>query len=942
MTKEVTSKLESLLATMAKGEEFARRGFELILGRPNPENYFDALRRGGFFDPSNNPAAVQSAEPGFVQIPYWSALDYLENVMRRAEAKSDLPLADQIMDVLRSVSKAREADGTVRDNYRTYFKFAQIISLAPTSVISLEDIELVRTWLSSKFDRSLVANTLSESVLPHLFSSGSANDIQKACRLLEFCTEFEWADEKIRGRDLVTLVDEHWLTRLIAKHAKTFGAKAGAQSARIFSDRLRQLFGNEHRPYSSSVWRPAVEESSQNLRSRGPENAFVDGLRDVIAGWIEASQDSAVEFVEKALADDAEVIRRIALHTITEHFQALHDIFVRAITPKLFTSSHRHELYRLLRERFSALSEKEKRAVLESIRAIPPPNIGEERELRLKLTQRDWLSAVVGKGDQDADKWYTELTTNASLGAPSEHPDFLTYYTTRSGPGPAPFGTDAIIAFAEDGSLVKRLNEFKQTDSWKGPTLGGLLEALESAVAMKPELFLSLRASFKESRRPFQHAFLNGLKRVLDQEAKSSALDWNATWPKLMTLFSELIGDEEFWLEPAEQNEDRNPDRDWIISLIADFLQAGTKKDDSAYAPALLPTGFSLIETLLARTKSTALPGESDPMTQALNTPKGRVIDALFNHALRACRLNTKEKQTTNDAWKLVESAFDTELAKCTDGNLEFSTLGASYIANLDYMSRDWLMANVGALFSKEYQSNFSYAVAGLGYATPTRFLYKLLAGHDVLPRALTQTLGDSHAHNRIIEWVGLAYLWGDERLNSPIIAQFFSAEHQSTLRTLSDFFWGVRGEDLKQDQTSRIMAFWASCVAWGEKQKPLPAALFSDLSRLSCYIRIIDEEARTLLLAVAPYVHTGYNTDFFIEELLRLVQVSPKEVADALARMLDSNAPIYDLDGKLKALIQELAKLGLRAEAIDCANRLSNTLPGMIELYRELIANSH
>jgi hypothetical protein len=53
---------------------------------------------------------------------------------------------------------------------------------------------------------------------------------------------------------------------------------------------------------------------------------------------------------------------------------------------------------------------------------------------------------------------------------------------------------------------------------------------------------------------------------------------------------------------------------------------------------------------------------------------------------------------------------------------------------------------------------------------------------------------------------------------------------------------------------------------------------------------------------------------------------------------MLDANAPNYDLDDKLKGLIEKLADLGLRAEAIRCTEKLRKSLPGMVDLYRRLV----
>jgi hypothetical protein len=66
---------------------------------------------------------------------------------------------------------------------------------------------------------------------------------------------------------------------------------------------------------------------------------------------------------------------------------------------------------------------------------------------------------------------------------------------------------------------------------------------------------------------------------------------------------------------------------------------------------------------------------------------------------------------------------------------------------------------------------------------------------------------------------------------------------------------------------------------------------------------------------------------------------LDPPGVAALLERMLDSGAPNFDLDDKLKKLIERLANLGLRAEAIRCTEKVRRTLPGMLDLYKKLVA---
>ncbi len=936
----VTSKLESLITTMKDGDEFARHGFDLLAKRPRPEEYFDALSQAGFFDSSNNPGPMQSTQPGFVHVPFWAALNYLEAVARRAGELNDLALANKILQIVRSVSVFRDADGSVRDNHYTFWKFAEFLAVLPTQSVSNDDVRLVKAWISSKFDRGMVARTLGSSVLGRFLNSGHAEDIEKACILFEECTTFEWLEEERRGHDVATLIDDFWLKELINKNSKLFGSKAGKRAADIFAARLREMFSDERRSLGSSTWRPAVEDSPQNHDFRGVENRFVEGLRNVLVGWIEVSVDQVKAYISDTLGDQAEIIRRIAIHTVNEHFAILQPVFEPKISTSLFTAGHRHELYRLLRERFPEFSESAKAAVITSLQSLPQPK-GEEPERRLKRTQRDWLTAIKDAGYAAANQWLNALALDQSLGSVSEHPDFLTYQESRWGPGPTPFAADSLVAFAKDGTIIEQLHAFEEKDSWRGPTLGGLVEALQAAVAGAPNEFLPLLGTFRAARPEFQYAVLNGFKQLLGpSDPARGRFDWPAAWPKLLTYFAQSVNDQNFWIEPAAENPNMIPNRDWIVSLIADFLQTGTRTDENGYPVELLPLGLEILRPLLARVRSDGPPHGNDPMTHAINTAKGRVIEALINHALRVCRLAYRGGGSIPEAWATVSGLFDAEMVQCRNDNFEFSTLAATYIANIDFMSHSWLVENVGRMFPTEYLVNFKCAVGGLAFATPTDAIYKLLASQDVFMRALTDREDESRSREKMVEWVCLAYLWGDETLNSEVFKYLFNDKgDDDDLRIASVFFWQVRGDKLEPAQVERILQFWAACIDWARIQKNQPAQLLSSLSHLVSYFEALDERNKGLLLAVAPYVHSDYNTDSLIEELSRFVDNNPAGIVEVLGRLLESGTPDFDLDDKLKKLIKRLASLGYRADAIGFVEKLRRTLPGMLELYKELVS---
>ena len=925
---------------MRRGEDFAQHGFTLLAKRPEPEQFFEALKAGGFFDPASNSGPVRSANPEFVHIPGWAPLIYLQVVTSRAGELNDDVMAEKVMDVIRSVTNYRDGDaGEPRDNFRTYYKFAEFFGLLPVRCITEEDVGLISIWLSSKFDRALVPHELTKGFLKNLFEEGSDASITKACAVIDACLVLERNPKRrSRSEDLGTVVDDHWLKEMLNAYAHELGRKAGVKGARLFEIGLRQVYSLDRRSYGSSLWRPAIENNPQNRDFYGPENRFVEGLRDVLEGWVETAPTQTGAYVAEALKDESEIIRRIALHTVSEHYDVLHKAFEPNLTSALFSASHRHELYRLLSSRFAEMSPHAKARVIAAIRNLPAPSRGEDRERRLQFTQREWLSAI--KDQPEAAQWFAELSGKPELGPATEHPDFLSYHEMRWGPGPAPYEADSLVAFAEDGTLIERLNGFKPGNSWRGPTLGGLVAALEGAVAAKPNTFLSLLSEFHGAEVPFQHALIQGFKRLFDASSeKKPKFDWNTAWPKLLAFFSETVSQDSFW-EKVEEDERATgiPTRRWMRGLIASFLEVATRDDKTAYPADLLPQGWDIIKTMLKHVEAGKL-DLSDPMTYALNTDKGQLIGAMYNHALRACRVADKAKQSREEVWQSLKDTFDAELNKCRGDNFEFSTLSASYVSNLHYLSFDWLKANIARLFpAKAYPNNFKVAVGGLAYAQVSRPIFLLLAPYNVFSDALSTKLEDRNGRERIIQWVGLAYLWGDETLSSQIVEAIFSSGVDD-VETLVDVFWEVRDDTLTEQQIESVLRFWEYCLRWREQRAVKSERFMARLGRLSPYVRKLDQRTMALLMPVMPFAHIDHSTDQMVEELARLVDSEPAGVAALLEAMLKANAPSYDLDDKLKKLIERLAELGLRAEALRCTDNVRRSLPGMLELYKKLVA---
>lgn len=943
----LTSKQQAFVRQMAEGDDFARRGIDLLLKRSDFEEFFDSLEAAHIFDADRNPGPAEGDTPGFFRIPYWEPLRYLEAVAKKSGEVNDLALAAKVMVVVRNVSTWRDADGGFRDNHHTFNSFTRILGLVPTASVTLADIDLMSTWLSGKFNTSTVAYALIGGTLQRFLNSTSSDDGKKACRMVAHATAIEWVEDKFRNEKRpATKIQDYWVKEIVKRTAKNLGAKLGADAVSLFVQRAKGVFSQGVAGRYSYISRAAVEEHEQNHSWRGPESWSVNGLRDALLSWINVDAEAARRFVETMNKDDAEIIRRVAIYAIDARFETLRSLYPGMVTPTLFSTKHLHELYNLLKNHFSEFTNNEKAATLAALRKLRISAKVEDRERSLKYLQRQWLSAIAGQGYPEAEAWFQSLSNDPTLGGLSPHPNFMSYMETRWGHGPTPYPVQELVAFAKDDNIVDQLNSFTQKSGWSGPSTRSLVDTLVEAVAAEPRVFLRGIDSFLAAKRPYQYGLISGFKKLWDapSEPKASVdIDWNDAWPKLMGFFDSLIRPDSFWTEEVTESDALTPTRDWIPSVISDFLRAGTRDDKKAYDANLLPQGWSLIEILVRRSIKQEDADPSRAMDKAINSPKGQAIEALVDHALRFCRISDARAGNHADAWAAIVPLFDEQLSECQNANYEFSTLAGAYIAQIHYMSVDWCERNFAKVFPKDFTQNCLSAIDGLAWAPASGPIYDLLVNHGIVIWTLRNSPAEFRARENILERIALAYLWEKETLNSDNFNFVFCEKRLDDLQHIAQYLWSVSGQPLTEKQKTLILEFWKESVTRTRDAAPPPAHLLSALSRLSVYVTSLVEQEEALLFAVAPHVSIEYNADDFFKDLDRLVDNNPAAVCRVLGEALKGYKPDYDYEDRLKMLLRKLAlRQETHNDALRFAERLVGRLPGMLDFYQEITARQH
>lgn len=144
--------------------------------------WFDDLLGAGFFEPEQSPGLRTSTDENgntYYQADGWPALRYLEHIAPLTTGER----AERIVKILRLITSDAEQKGL--DNWRTWWSLAIILSHLPLDVISDGDIELTRTWISSRFEANMVGHELGERLLPRLLDSADPKSWAKALSLVD-------------------------------------------------------------------------------------------------------------------------------------------------------------------------------------------------------------------------------------------------------------------------------------------------------------------------------------------------------------------------------------------------------------------------------------------------------------------------------------------------------------------------------------------------------------------------------------------------------------------------------------------------------------------------------------------------------------------------------------------------------------------------------------
>lgn len=885
MVKLTVNELD-LLKRIRDKEELRPYFFQKVKGL----KWFDSLCEAGYFNPDQNPQPVSAREEGYVQIPFWPALEYLVSTSSEFRFAENKVFAEKFIEIIRSVTNY--AIERKISNFRTWRQFAKIIQNIPSELVQESDIALIDYWLNDPYERGLIVEEIGVKWLAALLESNDDHCKKLAVKLLDiiYKLEFHQSKHEFGNEKEVWLRFRQWDAKKVTeKIAGKAGKNLGVEAIKIFQARLENVLVNLNNDNWTYAWRPAIEDHEQNHSISNTKDIILEAFRDSVLAYIETYRAESREYVEELLRSPFKTIRRIALYVIDQQFKEL-NAYVDHININHFNDNFRHELWHLLKNHYSEFRPEQKSQILEIIKNLTIfDETGQIKDGSTAYQQLIWLSAIKDYGDEIAQLYRQCLKI---VGGEPELPNFTNYTTYGRVDHKSPFNEEELLSLSVD-DLIKQLEAYRKTYKpsikFNEPSLKGLAKTLHQMIKAEPLRFYSQLHKFLDSDLSFVYELIEAYRELWSEKVQ---LPWNEIWSSLLDFSQNIVTQDRFWApENTEERGSFVANRHWIIGSIGRMIEAGTKSDEHAFNEKFLNQAEEIILVLLEKQKGEEFKVDSDAVYTAINSPRGQCIEALINLTLRSCRLANKQSGNHSETWTHFEPIYNKELARAEMGEYEFATLVANYLPNFLYMSNEWTLANLDNVFDKKNPLKWLCAMKGYAYVNIiNKEIYEYLKENRHLFRALDDKNLKERVHEALIQNIAIAYISNYEKLEdeSSMIHQLLVRRKYEELSQLIWFIWTQRKDE---NLHTKVFELWPRLLGVIDPRTREGKKLASKLCDWSVFVEEVSEENKYLLLKIAPFAGEEYNTHDLLESIARISKKQPDKAYEIWLKMLEGSS---------------------------------------------------
>ena len=897
-TPDIIATLPNLLESDARRAYFFRE-----LKYPT---WLKPLKDTGWFNPEKNPLPYEVPDsPGYYRTPVWHALEYVEKIANHPERPVDIlvDIVDAIVDYTNDTGERLENDSTNR-------RLIKIIGTFPINRIERKHI----TFMSTALKYGWVSREIGETILPKLLSEG-----KKGLTLDLLKVTF---DAKVINHRIRPLMEEYWLKEAIKKEEQAIAELCGIETIQIARKQIQTLVNKGIHSFDL-IERIEVEPSY------GRQQRYAELLVSFTCRLFHlASPDSIAETVKSLLKEGSAVERnyqdakgssaifgRIALNTITHHYDHLKRLFWEWEGNPLEEHELKPQLYQLIETHCLNFDESEIEQVLHWIESDQYYKVVEEQVAA--VYKREWLTALMETRNEKIIAAYQkyEQINPVKIESPGlSHAIKIGYEEVN---------VMTVAKLSEMSNAEIAQHDF-QEEYWARRWV----EALQECVKAHPQRFTEDLQPFQGVRNRYQFSILSGLLKAWRDKR---GFDWEA----LFEFIHQILSSEQFWTDPSEESFNY---RDWIVSTTADLITEGTSDDKHAFDVHLLPLAEKILMVLVEKTEPSISTLENLSL-EVLDSVRGKVFSAMLHYALRYARINNPKQEIR---WpRAIKEDFTKRLDSSIEPSLEFSFMLGHYLPNLLYLDKEWVVYNIDRIFPRQDASHWEAAFSGYLFLPHTsEDLYSLLKKRGDYQKALNTDFTDQRVLSKLIEHICWDWIEDRETLNdkTSLIYQLINSGNPKLLSGMVDFV-PRRQYDTPDKVKSKVRPAWRALieVLSPNSSKAEYQEILSSLSGWLELIDKIDEETVEWLKLSAKYIERGFDSASFVEALREHVTQTPKEVGEIYLEMLNNKVyPDYP-PTDIQEIVRILYNQGYKKEADEICNLYSEAKLNFLRpLYKE------
>ena len=698
-------------------------------------------------------------------------------------------------------------------------------------------------------------------------------------------------------------------------------------------DRTIALSDERSRPYDLSfIWRPAIEDHGQNL-NLGLKEILVVCVRDTAEHIGRNSLNPAltlVEFFEKRGAS-WQIFSRIALHLLRVLPTTTAGMVAeRLLNRELFDSDYlKHEYYLLEGQCFGQLTDSQKEVILGWINAGPAytdeqlkrweENFGrawtlEEKAENARLWKYDRLRPVEQSLSGSWKELYEQLS---SMVRGPRHPEFTTYHEGGAYGPRAPKNQDDLLKLSVE-SLIAYLQDWAPSDTgFPSPSREGLGRALTSVVANSPHQYAAEASRFKELSEPtYIRAVVQGFHDALKQKVAFN-------WLPMLDLCIWIVRHEREAPERIDDQFREDPHWGWAQAAVVRLLVDGFATTENPISFAQRESVWIAIQAVTRDPQPTRQeedeywqptandqpPDEQvqkiDPLTNAINTPRGVAMDALVRYALwvRSNLEKLQDKQAVIaqglSVMPEVRDVLDFHLNSENDPCVTIRAVYGLHLPWLQLLDPQWVEENTGRILPHN-ELPLWHAVWDTYVCSCQPFDNVFAWLHDEYAFAIEQVGTHNHnwanskaADHSLAHHLMLLYSRGLLDAHRDLIAPFYRRADQKLRREALHFVgWTLRSgkEPLSEAVSQRLKLLLNTRISASKEPGSLRTEELEEYGWWFVSGKFDDAWSIAKLLEILQLVGWVVPDHLVVERLAQISQAEPLQCIECLTMLVNGD----------------------------------------------------